>query len=143
MPGKRQSDAIIEERIDKIFELVVDGLPRRLILEIVKKKTDWGIEVAQIDNYIRKATARLKAIGQVHREEEINKAIIRLNSLFYLAKNDKDYRAAIAAQKELTSLLGLAAPTKLEHTGANGGPIVVDGTSIAKALITERNNKKE
>lgn len=79
----------------------------------------WGVTRRTTDNYVMKATARLKELATVDREAEVSKAIKRYEMIFQKALKDKQYYAAINAQKELCKLLALNMPAQVqvEHTG--------------------------
>lgn len=108
------------ERVTKIFELLLLGLSRQ---EIMQYCSAWNITTRQIDVYIQKATARLKAHADYKREEQLGVAIHRLNNLYRSSLKIQDYKGALAVQKELNLLLGLHAPSRHEITGKDGAPV--------------------
>ena len=107
-----------ETRIQLICELLVrPGISKRrqFILEYVRKKTDWGIERAQIDNYIAEATALLKATP-IDKELELIKLY---NGYEFLEKKNlenEDYKEVRAIWESKAKLFGLNEAEKIDHT---------------------------
>ena len=105
----RVSEADLEARIELICELLTrPGIPKRrkFIIEYVRNKTDWNIERAQIDNYISKATKRLK-------ETPIDKDLERVKMFLgyeFLEKQNieiEDWKEVRALWESKAKLFGL------------------------------------
>ena len=133
MPGERATNPEIEQRVDKVFSMIIAGSTPREIFRFISEKTDWGISYRQLTNYIDKANERLLEASQIQRQQELGKAISRLNNLYRAAYQIQDYRVCATIQKQLTELLGLSEPSRLSVQGPNGQP-VVDATVIAAEL---------
>ena len=116
MAGEGKVTAIEKEaRIQLVCELLVrPGISKRrqFILEYIRKKTDWGIERAQIDNYIAEATALLKSTP-IDRELELIKLY---NGYEFLEKKNienEDYKELRAVWESKQKLFGLNAPEEV------------------------------
>lgn len=103
-----------DARVNKIFELLVNGFTRYQILQYASSskppKKDWNVTTRQIDSYISEATAMLTTEAEYIRPKEFGKAIARLNDLYQRCLKVQDYQRAIAAQRELNALLSLYEP---------------------------------
>lgn len=102
-----------EERINKVFDLLVSGATRQQILQYVAKKTDWKLADRQVDNYIAKATERITAAGKTRREEELGKAVLRLQQLYFMCLTLQNFQTALNVQREINKLLGLSLEQEL------------------------------
>lgn len=111
----KATDVMAEQRTMEIYHLLLTGNRRAEILQYASEK-DWGLTSRQIDTYIGRASAQFKKQSNFKRERERGKAMERLNYLFMKALKVADYRTALAVQKDLSALLGLNAPTKIEVT---------------------------
>ena len=120
----------------EIFNLLVLGTSRADILQYCSKKREeskiqtpqnvqWDVGERQIDEYIRHARKRLKQSASYQRDEMLGIAIERLNRLYKDNLKVQDYKGALAVQREINTLLGLHAPQQVQHTGANGGKVVI------------------
>lgn len=112
----KSNNAEMTERVNKIYDLIVLGTSRAQILQYVAEKTNWGVAERTVDYYIAKANKRLERAALYHEKRELGKAITRLNLLFLSAMKVQDYQRALAAQRELSILLGLNAPAKADIT---------------------------
>ena len=120
---KKATAAEITKRVNKVYQLLLDGLSRADILEYVAKKTEWKVSDGSVDEYIAKATAEIKARSTIVRDEEYGKALERLRMLYSRNIMIQDFKAALAVQKEINELLGLYPAKKIEHGGKDGKPI--------------------
>jgi len=125
---KKATNAEASQRTRAVYEKLVQGASRAEILQYVAKEA-WGINERSIDYYIQRATKKLEKEAAPAREIELGKAKARLAMLFARSLQIKDYKGALAIQKEINTLLGLNAPARQEHTGKDGGPldIVIKG----------------
>ncbi len=103
-------------RVNDVYKLLLSGVSRADLIEYATKK--WDIKPPTVDLYIAEARKRFEARAEVERQAEFGKALERLEMLFKSTLSDKDYKTALQVQKELSILLGLNAPKKLEHSGS-------------------------
>lgn len=120
--AKKSTKAEVKRRIRAISKLLLNGASRADILQYAIEL--WSISEAMVDKYIAKANEGFKQSAAFNNDAEVGKAINRLNRLYMAHIENKDYREALAVQKELNKLLGLYAPEKKEITGADGGAII-------------------
>jgi len=109
--GERVDQGIYDERVTVVVDLILQGWPRRKILQIVttNEKFMWDVKPRQIDNYIRDAKAIIRESATFDREEEIGAAIERYRQLHASSFMIHDYKTCLAVSRELTELLGLKA----------------------------------
>jgi hypothetical protein len=103
----KSNSSEVESRINKIFDLLINGASKSNIVRYVAEKTEWNISERQLENYISEANKRIIEIGQTHRETELGRAIARLNNLYFMSVTLQNFNVALGVQKELNKLLGL------------------------------------
>jgi hypothetical protein len=105
---------IVNERIAKISELMIEGKSRQNILQF--NSENWNLSERQIDNYIGKATAIIKQELIKDSEFSLSKAIKRFEYIYQRAIETKDYRLAMQTNKEICTVQGLT-KIEIEHSG--------------------------
>jgi len=122
---KKSTDAEIEIRVAKVYDMLIEGTPRPKILQF--GSTTWGVSDRTTDEYIKRAKTFL--VEQNEKDRDLNRALAiqRLNNIYFRCMKVQDFQRAIAAQKELNQLQDLYAPTRMEHSGVNGEPIQFEG----------------
>ena len=125
VPGKA-SQITAEQRLEKVFSMLVKGHGRQAVIQFASESWDIGERAA--DLIIEKANARFRETARFNREDQIGEAISRYQKLHQLAVDSGDLRAAADAQGRLCKLLGLNAPetVKNEHSGPGGIPIQIE-----------------
>mgnify|MGYP000930120432 CR=1 FL=1 len=121
--GKKATAAEIEERVTVVYTLLIRGASRDEILRHGAEK--WTLATRQMEDYLARATERLKALAAYVHEEELGRARAQLHDLYGKNMKVQDYKAALQVRKDLSELLGLYAPKveKHEHTGRDGAPM--------------------
>jgi len=116
----RMTDTVqMQKRIAEVADLVVAGLTTGEIHKYIReKRPEWKIERRQRCVIIARARETIKEAGNTEFLEELGKAIRRLNVLYRRSFTINDYKACAAIVKQLTDLLGLAAPAKVHHSGS-------------------------
>ncbi len=139
MPRESKANRVTAEtRVNKVYELLVNGLTRHQIWLYVTtnesgKALFAGVSIRQLDRYIAEANGLLGAEAEFHRARELGKAIARLNELFQRCMKVQDYQRALAVQREINTLLGLYAPPPpqtLKLLGIDPAEL----TTVSKAL---------
>ncbi|MCE5200827.1 hypothetical protein LLG39_17840 [bacterium] len=101
----KSNKATMQERIDHIYEMLVDGYSTR---EIVRYSSEnWNLSRRQTEKLIARASDLLKEESQELRTVQLGKGIRRLEKQYRKADKSDSTRAAIAAQAELNKLLKL------------------------------------
>lgn len=103
----KSTNAEIEARVNKIYDLLVNGANRSQILQYCTEKAKWEVNERQIDEYIKRANQRLIELGKTHRETELGRAVARLNSLYFMSMSLQNFNVCLGIQRELNKLLGL------------------------------------
>lgn len=120
MPKDNKANKVIAElRINAVAEWLIEGCSRKQILQNVAKPINealFQISERQLDNYIKMANDRILSEAPVHLPTEIKKAKRRYEKVIHDAFTgpEKDLRAAVAAQKQLDTLLGTNAPRRVD-----------------------------
>jgi len=108
----------MQARVSEVADLIVAGLTTGEIHRYIReKRPEWNIQRSQRCNVIAKAREAIGEAGNTEFIEELGKAVKRLNVLYRRSFAINDYKACAAIVKQLTDLLGLASPTKVEHSG--------------------------
>ena len=115
MSGNRSSRAAIRVRVDIVYRLLLLGLDRQRIIDHVRAKyPSWPKSDGAIDRCIEQAEQMLIESGEAERPVEFGRSLARKHDLYTRCLNDKDYRGALAVQKEIDDLLGLKAPLRVD-----------------------------
>lgn len=121
MSRKQQStDAEVERRIGEVFNLLVAGVRRREVLQFAASQ-GWDLKDRQVDNYIAAATEQIRNAASVDKAMELGRAIRRLHHLYQASQRIQDHKTSLAVARELTALLGLAAPSRMDLELTVGG----------------------
>lgn|GEM_PF-1674379 len=115
----RSTKAEVMRRVADIFPLVCDCMSLREIRAFTLSRTDWGTSVseAQLKRYCATARQQLEEAARYERKRELGAAKQRLERVIARASAKGQLRTVLAAQKQLTDLLGLAAPERMELNG--------------------------
>ena len=104
----------LEQRLGKVVEMIINGLTGAEVRQWVAEKSGWGIAPRTVYRYIAAAGRRVARAAEVHRQQAIGQAVSRYNRLYAKAWQAKDYAEARKVQHELSDLLGLPAPKRIE-----------------------------
>lgn len=110
----KATQSIVLKRIELISTLLIKGDSRESIVQNTSKK--WQVSSRQIDTYISKAKIAIEKSVSRNVSYDYAKAIRRYEDLYKLNLQRKDYKTALAANKELAALQGLF-KTQIEHSG--------------------------
>lgn len=133
----KSNTAELEERISKVFYLLIAGATKQQINKYVEEKTTWGVTDRQVRNYISEANKRIIKASKTRQKRELGKALLRLDQLYFLSLNLQNLQNALAVQKEINELIGLKI-YRQEISGKDGTPLI-DGAKMAKALLDQLN----
>ena len=127
--GHRSTQAELQEREDFAYMLLSRCLLKSQVKAQLRKKFGDGLHHSTIEEYIRRARDRMLV------EANRGKDVFRAESLaFYhamLLDSNATINEKINARARIDRILGVDAPVKTEHTGANGGPIEIDVKSLS------------
>jgi len=105
---------IVEQRIKDIATLLINGNSREVIVLHCSEK--WNIGERQADKYIARAKVLVEKSVKRKLEYDYAKAVRRYEDLYKLSLEKKDYKTALAVNKEITTLQGLF-KQQFEHAG--------------------------
>lgn len=105
---------IVYKRIAEVSEMLIEGKSRAHIVQY--SSDNWNIGERQTDKYISKAREYL--LSEIKRDIEYDyaKAMKRFESLYNKAIDKKDYKLALAINKEICAIQGLH-KIQIDHTG--------------------------
>ncbi len=98
-----------------VLEAYIQGAGPGDILQFLAEKKKYLISRRQLEYYLAEAKKELKAKARFDRDEQLGKAISRLESL-YRRSQSKEKRTALAVQKEINLVCGLVTH-QVEHQG--------------------------
>lgn len=111
----KADQAEVEARLDAILQIMISGILRsRDILHYIRKDEKLNALFGDMPQrtfewYMPQVRDKLAEISQANRENEIALAKSRYEAIIHKALKVQDYRSVIAAQRELSKLLGLEA----------------------------------
>jgi len=103
----KATNAEIEIRVNKVIQLLILNTNRHDILKYFRTKLNIDISIKSIDIYIRNAKRIIKKKAKYNIDEQVGKAIARLDDLYLKAYMIQDYKTCLSIQKEINNLLGL------------------------------------
>lgn len=110
--GDRTDDATLEQRVDEVISLVLQGWRSS---QIVKHcETSFGVCRVTAFRYLADAKEKIRESNAVERDLEVAKAKARYEGFIKTALEEGEIQAAIASQDRLVKLFGLAAPDELK-----------------------------
>lgn len=110
----KSSKHIVNQRINEITEMLIEGKSRNGIIQY--GTGHWEVGERQIDKYIARARNVIQKEIVKDLEFDYAKSLKRFESLYYKAIEGKDYRLALAVNKEISTIQGLY-KIQIEHSG--------------------------
>jgi len=98
-----------EQRIDTICEFLIKGLSNGQMFRYVSEKTEWGISMRQLENYIAEAKEKIKNSDN-DKGFEIQRAKKRLEKLYVKNESLEDYKECRALIDTSAKLFGWNEP---------------------------------
>lgn len=109
-----------QKRVAEVADMMLAGENRNEIVRFGAKK--WGIKARQIEKYMVKARAALRAKINERTELSVNWHLRARMRILSQAQQQRDARASLAVLRDIGELQGLY-KEKLEITGKDGAPI--------------------
>jgi len=110
------------KRVNHVAAMLATGSARADIMQYGAEK--WDLSIRAVDNLIARATVEIReAADSTKTDDEANARAIYMMVLREQIGR-RDFRGAVATNDKLCRLLGLNAPERTEHTGADGAPLV-------------------
>ncbi len=121
MAGTKADKLTVEQRVEAVYRLILDGWSVEQICQNMSKS--FRVSDRQVYRYIDAAWERIKAVNEVELSEHKRRAVAAHYQMLREAKTVKEKATVWAA---LSRLLGLDAPKAVEVAGKNGTPIQVE-----------------
>jgi|WetSurMetagenome_2_1015567.scaffolds.fasta_scaffold155991_3 hypothetical protein len=102
----KSMDVEKEQRIEKIYTMLIDSCSRYQILKFTKET--WNIERSMADNYIKWAKEKIVEEAQQTIEEFHQDSKNKFKRLYRLAMKNKDFREARQIIETMNTVLGYA-----------------------------------
>lgn len=110
--AKKASKAIVEQRIELIYRLILDGWESTAICQNTSIK-GWGVDNRTVYRYIRRARNRMKKELAKYRKVALEEHIAARRKL---RREASDGRLALEVLRDEAKLLGLYAAEKVEQS---------------------------
>jgi hypothetical protein len=120
--AKKASAATIDQRIELIYRLILDGWESTAIVQNPSVK-GWGITDRQIRQYISRARTRMKKELAKYRKVALEEHIAARRKL---RREASDGRLALEVLRDEAKLLGLYAPEKKERLNVDLGNLTTE-----------------
>ena len=98
-----------EAKLDAVLMLLASGRASGAIRQVCRKTPDLEISEAEIARLIARGKRIIRSAGRVDRNEELGKALTRLNLVYRHACADREWGDARGAVRQIASLLDLRA----------------------------------
>lgn len=108
MAKKGSKNKPSQKQLEQVFDWLISGATRDEIARYVAAKKDWAITPKDLAGLIVQAGEMVEDMAEPLRDQARGTAIARLNLIYKRSIALQDYKVAIAAQKEINDLLGLA-----------------------------------
>ena len=111
MAGTKADKLTVEQRVEAVYRLILDGWTTEQILQNAAKS--WGIKDRTGYDYIDRAWQRIEAVAAPERAEHHRRAVA---AHYQLLREAKTVREKLAVWQALAKLIGLNAPDELVVT---------------------------
>lgn len=123
----KATHAEVEQRIQAVVAMVLDGYSRSDIAEYALKK--WNISPATVDDiYLPRAKERIAERSKTVLESKFDIVLEMAFRLYKTAMAQGNLRVANSTLQEINRMLGNHAPNRSELTGKDGAPIQLEDT---------------
>jgi hypothetical protein len=108
--NKAKSNKVeIENRINKVYELLIIGGSNSDIFRYASDKGKWGVTERQVENYIAEARKRILEIGNVHKDYIFSRNLARLDQLYFHAFTLQNHNVCLGIVKTINQMMGVFA----------------------------------
>jgi len=101
-----------EDRVTTVLAMLVAEKERTEIVQFAA--TEWDVCERTADNYIAKARAAHGAVTAQKRDRLRGRSLMRMEGLYRLSLEHKQYAVCVAIEKRVAALFGLDAPTQID-----------------------------
>lgn len=110
----KSTQHIVEQRVKVVAKLLITGKSSEDIVHF--SSVEWAVGERQTEKYIQKARVLISQSVKKEINYDYAKAIMRFEDLYVSCIERKDFRTALAVNKELASLQALY-KCQIEHSG--------------------------
>lgn len=103
--GKRITEAELAIRIERVADLLLNGMTNRQIVGICG--TDFKCSASTAHRYIAEANNKIAAEFDLNRKAEVSKAVERLLRMQQECLARQDFKTAASIESQLTKIYGL------------------------------------
>ena len=100
-----------EDRVTTVLAMLVAEKERAEIVQFAA--TEWDVCERTADNYIAKARAAHGAVTAKKRDGLRGRSLMRMEGLYRLSLEHKQYAVCVGIEKRVAALFGLDAPTQI------------------------------
>lgn len=115
-----KNQEIIQQRVNEVSDLLLDGLSRYEICQT--KATEWDLSFRQIDRYIKKAHDKFSEIHDREFKNNVNWHLIARRRLYKYCIRNEDIANARNILKDIAELQGLYTQN-VKVSGEKNNPI--------------------
>jgi len=108
----RATDATMTERVTEIQRYLLNGYTRSYIIQFAEKK--WKLAPRTVDDYIARATASIREINGVEREDNLATIVTNQWDMFRAARDTGQIESARKILMDIAKLRGLDEQT-IQH----------------------------
>lgn len=113
--AKKATKAEVELRIATLHEMVVKGATYNFIVRYTSQ--EWEISRRQTDTYLKRVYKQIqKTYGDDYKKRLLDVQIAKLDELYQKNFTIQDFRECRNVIETLNKMIGLDAPTKIDHT---------------------------
>lgn len=111
----KSTDTEILKRIAVVAEMDLKGDSKEKIVRYASE--NWKISERQTETYLKRARESfIKEACAKNIDEHLGKVVMQHNDLYQKCYSIQDYAECRRILKDMIDLLGLAAPSKIDHT---------------------------
>lgn len=122
---RKSPKAVVELRINEIYNLLLSGYSRQDIIQY--SSDNYKIDERAADNYIKKATDRIKTLYSDEIKETVLERHLAMKYQLYQKLNDEeDYKGANSILDSIEKMLGVGGVNKQEITIKTEQPLFGD-----------------
>lgn len=103
--GKRTADADLALRIERVAELLLNGMTNRQIVGICG--IEFKCSASTANRYIAEANTKIASEFDMNRKAEVSKAVERLLRMQQECLSREDFKTAASIEGQLTKIYGL------------------------------------
>ena len=132
-----------EDRVTTVLAMLVADKSHAEIVRFAA--SEWDVCDRTVDNYIAKARAAHGAVTAQKRDRLRGRSLMRMEGLYRLSLEHKQYAVCVAIEKRVAALFGLDAPTQIDvqHSTEDRGMRDRDTADLQERLNVLRTNGGE